>query len=110
MMESREKIWHIKDDPPNAAWLARKLGVSKLLATLLLHRDISTPDSAASFLSPRLADVSDPFLFKDMDSAVELIEPCITAKKRITIYGDYDADGITGLMKATASMKGRSKG
>jgi single-stranded-DNA-specific exonuclease len=94
-MESRERLWHIKDEPPNASWLARKLGVSKLLATLLLNRDISTPDSAASFLSPRLANLRDPFLLKDMDSAVELIGNYITAKKRITIYGDYDADGLT---------------
>ena len=95
VIESREKIWHIKDDPPNASWLARKLGVSKLLAALLLNRDISTTDSAASFLSPRLANMRDPFLLKDMDSAVELIGNGITAKKRITIYGDYDADGLT---------------
>jgi len=94
-MESRERLWHIKDEPPRASWLARKLGVSRLVAALLLNRDISTPDSAASFLAPRLADVSDPFLLKDMDSAVELIGNGIAAKKRITIYGDYDADGLT---------------
>lgn len=94
-MESRERFWHIKGDPPNASWLARKLGISKLLANLLLNRDISNPDSAASFLAPRLANVRDPFLLKDMDRAVEVIGDCITAKKRIMIYGDYDADGIT---------------
>lgn len=100
MMESREKNWHVKDEPPNASWLARKVGVSRLLAALLLNRDISTPDSAESFLSPRLANLRDPFLLKDMDSAVELIVNCIDAGKRITIYGDYDADGLT----ATALM------
>jgi single-stranded-DNA-specific exonuclease len=94
-MESRERNWHIKDEPPNVSWLARKVGVSKLLATLLLNRDISTPDSAESFLAPRLAHLSDPFLLKDMDSAVELIGNCVAAGKRITIYGDYDADGLT---------------
>jgi single-stranded-DNA-specific exonuclease len=93
--EPRERLWHIKDEPPNSSWLAQRLGVSKLLATLLLNRDISTPDSAASFLSPRLANVRDPFLLKDMDRAVELIGSGIDAKKRITIYGDYDADGLT---------------
>jgi len=94
-MESRGKIWHIHDEPPKAAWLAQKLGVSRLTATLLCNRDIASPDSAESFLSPRLANLRDPFLLKDMDKAVELIADGIAAGKRITIYGDYDADGIT---------------
>jgi single-stranded-DNA-specific exonuclease len=94
-MESREKIWHLKDELPNASWLAQKAGVSRLLATLLLNRNISTPDSVTSFLSPRLADMSDPFLLKDMEIAVDLIGNCIAAEKKVTIYGDYDADGLT---------------
>jgi single-stranded-DNA-specific exonuclease len=99
-MESGEKIWHVKGEPPNAPWLARKAGVSRLLAVLLLNRDISTPDSAESFLYPRLSDMRDPFLLQDMDRAVELIVNGIASGKRITIYGDYDADGLT----ATALM------
>ncbi|HUT83417.1 MAG TPA: single-stranded-DNA-specific exonuclease RecJ, partial [Thermodesulfobacteriota bacterium] len=88
-------IWQIKDDPPAAPWLATKVGISKLLASLLIHRNISSPDSAKSFLSPRLGALRDPFLLKDMDRAVELIASFIAGKKRITIYGDYDADGVT---------------
>lgn len=95
MIESRQKIWHLKDEPSNALWLARNIGVSKLLATLLLQRNISTPDSARSFLSPRLGALRDPFLLKDMDQAVELAAWCITERKKITVYGDYDVDGLT---------------
>ncbi len=95
MLDSRDKIWQTKDDPPSALRLARMLGISKLLASLLIHRNISSPDSARSFLSPRLGALRDPFLLKDMDSAVELIANFILNKKRITIYGDYDADGLT---------------
>jgi len=92
---SKDIIWQIKDDPPAAPWLATKVGISKLLASLLIHRNISSPDSAKSFLSPRLGALRDPFLLKDMDRAVELIASFIAEKKRITIYGDYDADGLT---------------
>ncbi len=95
MLNSRDKIWQIKDDPPSASSLARKVGISKILASLLINRNISSPDSAKSFLSPRLGALRDPFLLKDMDSAVELITDFILKKKRITVYGDYDADGLT---------------
>ena len=95
MLNSRDKIWQIKDDFPSASWLAGKAGLSKLLASLLINRNISSPDSAKSFLSPRLGALRDPFLLKDMDRAVELITDFILKKKRITIYGDYDADGLT---------------
>jgi single-stranded-DNA-specific exonuclease len=100
MMVSSGKVWHLHDEPPKTAWLAQNLGVSRLMATLLCNRDIVSPDSAELFLSPKLANLRDPFLLKDMDRAVELIADGIAAEKRITIYGDYDADGLT----ATALM------
>ncbi|MFB0520026.1 MAG: hypothetical protein ACETWD_01195, partial [Desulfatiglandales bacterium] len=95
MLNSRDTIWHIKDDLPSAVWLAGKVGISKLLASLLIQRNVSSPDSAQSFLSPRLGALRDPFLLKDMDRVVELIANFIVEKRRITIYGDYDADGLT---------------
>jgi single-stranded-DNA-specific exonuclease len=92
---SRNTIWQIKDDPCSALSLARKLGISELLATLLIQRNITSTDSAKSFLFPKLGALRDPFLLKDMDKAAELTKSFIVKKKKITIYGDYDADGIT---------------
>jgi len=89
------KIWQVKDDPPGASRLARELGISSLLATLLIHRKVTSPDSAQNFLSPKLGALRDPFLLRDMDRAVELIASYVENKKKITIYGDYDADGMT---------------
>jgi len=95
VLDNRDKIWQIKDDPCSALSIARKLGISKLLASLLVHRNITSTDSAKSFLFPKLGALHDPFLLKDMDRAVELIQSFVVKKKKITIYGDYDADGIT---------------
>jgi single-stranded-DNA-specific exonuclease len=95
VIDNREKIWQVKHEPPSASWLAGKLGKSRLLASLLIHRRVSTPDAARLFLSPKLAELRDPFLLKDMDRAVQLITACIKNRERITVYGDYDADGIT---------------
>jgi single-stranded-DNA-specific exonuclease len=95
VLNKSDNIWHVKDDPTSASWLAGKVGISRLLATLLIHRKVPTPDAAKSFLYPKLGALRDPFLFKDMERAVELISTCIKNKKRMTVYGDYDADGIT---------------
>lgn len=95
MLNSRDKIWQVKDDSPSASSLARKMGISKILASLLTNRNVTSADSAKSFLSPRLGALRDPFLLKDMDVAVELITDFILKEKRVTVYGDYDADGLT---------------
>ena len=92
---TRDKIWRIEDNLSSASWLARNLGISELLASLLAHRNITSTDSAKSFLFPKLGALHDPFLLRDMDRAVELIKSFIVKKRKITIYGDYDADGIT---------------
>jgi len=92
---NKDKIWRLKDNPPNATWLARSLGISNLTASLLLNRNVTTIDSAKSFLSPRLGDLRDPFLLRDMDRAVEMITAFIIKREKITVYGDYDVDGIT---------------
>jgi single-stranded-DNA-specific exonuclease len=95
VLNNSSKIWQIKDDPSTASRLAKKVGISSLLASLLIHRKVTSPDSAERFLSPKLGVLRDPFLLKDMDRAVELIASYVEDKRKITIYGDYDADGIT---------------
>ena len=46
------------------------------------------------FLYPKISDLRDPFKMYNMDKAVEKIKKAIADKKRILIFGDYDADGI----------------
>jgi single-stranded-DNA-specific exonuclease len=89
------KIWKLIPPSPYALRLARETDISVLKAQLLINRGISDSSSVVSFLSPRLSNLIDPMLLKDMDAAVELILRVIEDRKNITIYGDYDADGIT---------------
>jgi single-stranded-DNA-specific exonuclease len=70
---------------------------SDIVAHLLFHRDIKTNKEADTFLNPDWdRDLNDPFLFKDMDKAVEFLLSAIKENKKICIYSDYDADGIPG--------------
>jgi single-stranded-DNA-specific exonuclease len=67
-----------------------------LIAHLLYHRGIKTSDEARTFLNPDYSLLNDPFLFKDMDIAVGRLLKAIKDDEKVTIYSDYDADGIPG--------------
>lgn len=73
--------------------LAQQLGISLLTAEVLAARGL-TLEQAGDFLSDT-APLSDPMAYQDMDKAVSRIERAVDTGERITIYGDYDADGVT---------------
>ena len=75
--------------------LSRTLGVSPIVAQILINRGIADEASARDFLYSGAERLSDPFVMKDMQRSVERITHYINNKQKITIYGDYDVDGIT---------------
>jgi len=91
--------WTLKPKPDDAqiAQLSAALQVDALIAQLLLQRGINTYEEAKLFFRPKLSDLHDPFLMKDMDVAVACIENAIATTKNILIYGDYDVDGTTAV-------------
>lgn len=78
-----------------ARTLQQEAGLSPLMARLLHLRGVQTPGEADSFLNPGPEAILDPFLFSEMDAAVDRIQHAIEAGQRILIHGDYDVDGIT---------------
>ncbi len=88
-------------DPERVAAMAHALDVPRAVAAVLLCRGIDET-AAAAFLDPRLANLSDPFRLPDMQTAVDHLWQAIDAGERITVFGDYDADGITA-----AALAGR---
>ena len=86
------------DTQDNAAKdLGEKLGISTILASLLIRRGITTESAAKRFFRPQLADLINPFLMKDMDAAVDRLNDAMGHKERILVYGDYDVDGCTAV-------------
>lgn len=68
-----------------------------LFLQLLVNRGLTTQQQVDEFLNPDYGqDVGDPFLFLDMRRAVDRITKALERGERITVYGDYDADGICG--------------
>jgi single-stranded-DNA-specific exonuclease len=93
------KRWNIapEPDPATVAGLGQALGISPVLARLLVQRGIETPAAARDFFEPNLANLASPWLMCDMDRAVERLRSALDGGKKILVLGDYDVDGITSV-------------
>jgi single-stranded-DNA-specific exonuclease len=83
-------------DPGLCAVLSRGLGVSPLLAQILVNRGIRELPAGRRFLQPRLDSLHDPSLLPGLPAAIERIRRAFRDRERIVLYGDYDVDGIAG--------------
>ncbi len=99
--------WNIKPDPDKEIVnrLAKSLSVSPVLAKILCQRGITSFEEAKHFFRPKLEQLHDPFLMKDMNAAVSRIEKAINNKENILIYGDYDVDGTTAVSLVFSFLK-----
>lgn len=90
------KRWRIAThDAEEVATLERAAGIPSVVARLLLSRGISDPHVARQFIDPKLNGLREPAELPGATQAAEIIYAAITSRQRITIYGDYDADGMT---------------
>ena len=76
---------------------SEKNNVSPLLSKVMISRGFADSVSVEKFLHPKLEELYDPFLINDMDTAVNRIIEACERKEKVTIYGDYDVDGITSI-------------
>lgn len=81
-----------------------------LVAGLFAARNIVTEEQLDFWLNKNVTDLSDPFLFNQMDLAVNRIFQALDKGEHITVYGDYDVDGITSttVLVETLMMLGAS--
>lgn len=89
-----DKKWVIKNNKVNIEELSKKSFISKVIAKILVNRNISTTEEIEKFLKASLDNVHDPFLMEDMDKGTEIISEDIALGNKIAIYGDYDVDGV----------------
>ena len=94
-----DKTWTFRTPPKPEIIksLSEELGISTFPCHLLAQRGITNYEKAKDFFRPNLEMLHEPFLMKDMDTAVERIEKAISTKEKILIYGDYDVDGTTAV-------------
>lgn len=100
------KKWQIYEtDETKIQELQDKYKINKLLATILANRNITKQEEIELFLKPTRNDFHDPFQITDMEIAVKRIIEAIEKKENVTIYGDYDVDGITSITVLKSFLK-----
>ncbi|NLA57687.1 MAG: single-stranded-DNA-specific exonuclease RecJ [Firmicutes bacterium] len=98
-------------DPAKEAALCRALGISAAVARILVGRGIDTPEAAAGFFDFSWEKVPSPWLLADMEPAAYRLAEAVRSREPITVYGDYDVDGVTAaalLVKVIGELGGRA--
>ena len=89
--------WKIKTpDTSHVFRLTEEFKTSEIIGRVLANRDIESLESSRSFFDPKLSQLHDPFLMKNMNIAARMVTEKVKSGGRIFIFGDYDVDGTTG--------------
>ncbi len=88
-----------------AAALVSELRVHPLAARVLVQRGYATAAAAKAFLSESLKDLPDPLLMKGMPQAVQRLVKAVLEKEKVTLYGDYDVDGVSSTALLSIFMR-----
>lgn len=91
----REKIIIREYDEKLVARIQSELNISEMFAKILIGRGLVDFEQSREFFNPELENLHDPFLFNQMNAAIQRILMAKTMGEKIVIYGDYDVDGIT---------------
>lgn len=93
---SSERVWLQRLwDRELCKSIAQELQLPVSIVSILMQRDLCQPDAINSFLNPALSELPSPFLMKGMEESVEILLDARARGKKVVIYGDYDADGVT---------------
>ena len=102
----KAKRWSVRrHNAEAAASLARVLGVSPILAALLINRGYADECAARAFLNPSYDQLHEPYLMLGMREAVARLKQAIETQEPVLIYGDYDVDGTTGTAILLRALK-----
>ena len=98
--------WRISDQLNDAQFQHFRLaGIDALQAQLLYNRGVRTAEAMRTFLDARYDKTPDPLSLIDMPRALERIQRALTQREHITVYGDYDADGVTSAALLTRALR-----
>ena len=89
-------VWRVAPLRPEREALARELGITPIIAQVLLNRDLATAAACRRFWDGDFGNLSDPGKMAGMEAAVERLRLAADRGERVLVHGDYDVDGLTG--------------
>lgn len=98
------KVWKTKENKAISQDIINEAG-SEILARLLINRGLDSVLKIRSFLNPLNMSITSSMVFSDMKKSVERIKKAVLERENITIYGDFDADGITSTAVLYKTLK-----
>ena len=110
--ETKEKNWILKSHDTDESLnkvkeISDELGINPIIAKLLYSRGYTDVASAKSFIYMESEMLSNPFLMKDMELGIKRVMSAIENGEKITIYGDYDVDGVTSVCTIYLYLKSK---
>ena len=107
MIEPRHR-WVFPDPlrvSPEFRAAAREQGMGTFAATVLARRGVADPAALAAFLGPAVAGLHDPRLLPDADRLLARVSAARARGERTMVFGDFDADGLTGLTQLVIALR-----
>lgn len=99
------KEWKFPSDADVDNSLVEAADGSEIVARLLMRRGLKDADSVRAFLNPDLYTPTAPSELKDMERAVARVKQAIANGEKVTVYGDYDVDGVTATAVMVTTLK-----
>ena len=87
--------WFLQTKRADFNHISEKFHISPVIARIIRNRDVICDEDIYNYLNDDLEKISSPWLFKDMDKAVDILRIKISHESKIRIICDYDVDGIT---------------
>ena len=88
--------WCVRPRQPDVEQrLAEAADISRVTATLLAGRGITSPEAVDAYFSPSRSQLHDPGALPNIDEAVRLVNRAIDSAQTVLVHGDYDVDGLT---------------
>ena len=112
LKETKEKNWLLKsidtaESLSKVDEISNALGINPIIAKLLYNRGYTDVMSAKSFIYMESEMLSSPFDMKDMDIGIKRVSEAIANHEKITVYGDYDVDGVTSVCTLYLYLKSK---
>lgn len=97
--------WFIKNKRADYKKIAKKFGISEVVAKIIVNRDIIDEDSIKAFINPSYENLHNPREMKDLIEGVTIVKETIEQNKKIMVVGDYDVDGVMSTYVLFTALK-----